>query len=859
MAELSNLDDLAKSIREMADAVSKMAKDFKQINKDAKDIAKSSDKISGSGKGKNKSSAMPSSLAGFSYHEAGKSGPGPQFAGPGGMGPFSKLAKDPYEAARAQTMGDVQGPARPGDYAAQYNRNQNILNRRNASIYGLNTKTYSTFSAMSPKGQAIAMGGIYGPQDALNLYQGMSQSMASFMPSVQETVDRATGMYNAGVYNRMSGRDVSAATHSRLAGGLTSRGSDANVAQFLSARGMRVGSGTYNETLDSVRNAAKYMNISNEEAAQSVEGMTNASGAAETLRNFGIYTADLGTGKEKTQGQIFEELAQRLTAGRGNASVEETQQSIRRGALGVTTDAFFQGDAQSAQMFKQYMLDRAGNKSGGKDAADSWDKGTTGTGLERNPLQAQMNLLTSDTKALDQAQQNYTKGIESAVRALMALNVASGGLAESFMGAGNALQQTLFGHNTVSGMVSGVDTVTGYAQKGISSIAGLMAEAGPATPFAAPIAGAIGISAAAGMVGAMAASGAVGLLAGTGGNEGGMPGAMNMGNSGFSNGGGTGGNQGSSGAPNLFDSKLITGGHGVNAAWGQKRGSGRHGGTDYNYRQGTPVRAIGDGKVTNAITGKKNETSGNSGGNQVAILHYGADGKEYSSVYLHLATVNVTRGKWVKKGEVIGTSGNTGHSTGPHLHFELRKGRWSTGRGAYDPGTWVSMADADKITGQGTTMTTDPSASAGTDTVSGGGSASNNYGSNMTSAAALKDYGQQTGQFQQMGDKALNLVKGLYSGDETGILSSVQGMASNMGVNSNMWDYFMNTSSDTLAGPGGSSRPGGQYAAPGKSVNNNVSIVVQVPDVTAADATKFAQLVKSYLDDDSLISSTGGA
>jgi hypothetical protein len=169
------------------------------------------------------------------------------------------------------------------------------------------------------------------------------------------------------------------------------------------------------------------------------------------------------------------------------------------------------------------------------------------------------------------------------------------------------------------------------------------------------------------------------------------------------------------------------------------------------------------------------------------------------------------------------------------------------------------MAEADKITGQGATMTTDPSASAGTDAVSNGGSASNNYGSNMTSADALKDYGQQTGKFQQMGDKALNLVKGLYSGDETSILSSVQGMASNMGVNSSMWDYFMNNSSDYTAGPGGSSGPGGRYVAPGKNVNNNVSIVVQVPDVTAADATKFAQLVKSYLDEDSLISSTGGA
>jgi murein DD-endopeptidase MepM/ murein hydrolase activator NlpD len=859
MSDLTNLDELARSVKQMAEAVSKMAKEFKQINKDAKETANSAEKISGSGKGgKGKTSAMPSSLAGFSYHEAGKGGPGPQFAGPGGMGPFSKLAKDPYQAARDLTLGNAQGPARPADFAAQYNRNQNIINRRNASAFGLNAKVYSRFSDMSPKGQKMAMAGLYGPQDALSLYQGMSEAGAKFMPSVQETIDRATGMYNAGVYNRMSGADVSSATRTRLAGGMTSRGSDANVAQFLSARGMKVGSDTYNETLGSVRNAARYMNISNEEAAQSVEGMTNASGAAETLRNFGIYTADLGTGKEKTQGQIFEELAQRLTAGRGNATVEETQQSIRRGALGVTTDSFFQGDEQSAQMFKQYMIDRAGKSTSGKAAADAWDKGSTGIG-DRNPLQSQMNMLTSDTEALDKAQQNYTKGIETATKMLMALNVAAGGLAQSFMGAGNAMQQTLFGHNTMQGMVSGVDTVTSYAQKGISSIMGVVADGNLDNAYNLPIAGVIGASAAAGAAGAFALSAGTGLFASTGGNEGGMPNATMMGSSSIgsgpaNNGSGIGG--GGLGESSLFDPSLISSGHQVNAEYGTKRGSGRHGGTDYNYREGTPVRAIGDGKVTNAVRGKKNERSGNSGGNQVALLHYDAEGKQYSSVYLHLKTVSVEVGQWVKKGQVIGTSGNTGHSTGPHLHFELRKGRWTTGRGAHDPGTWLSMSAAKSIKGQSASMTTgsttDPSGSSGTDI-------GQPPGSSQGHASAMVAMSQQTGPLQKMGDKALNMVKGLYSGDEASIMGAVQGLAANVGVNNDMWSYFTNNSSDYLAGPGGSSGPGGQYTAPGKSVNNNVSIVVQVPDVTAADATKFAQMVKQYLDDDSLISSTGGA
>lgn len=140
-------------------------------------------------------------------------------------------------------------------------------------------------------------------------------------------------------------------------------------------------------------------------------------------------------------------------------------------------------------------------------------------------------------------------------------------------------------------------------------------------------------------------------------------------------------------------------------------------------------------------------------------------------------------------------------------------------------------------------------------------SASTSESALLTEAGKLNlaaNYSGPVSQFQTKGEKSLNLLKGLYSGKTEDIMASMQSMSANMGVTGEMWNYFTNNSSDYTNSPGNQQGPGGGFK-PGSPVNNNVSIVVQVPDVTAADATKFAQLVKSYLDQDSLLSSTGGA
>ena len=85
-----------------------------------------------------------------------------------------------------------------------------------------------------------------------------------------------------------------------------------------------------------------------------------------------------------------------------------------------------------------------------------------------------------------------------------------------------------------------------------------------------------------------------------------------------------------------------------------------HKGVDFAMPQGTPVLAVGDGEVVMA------KRSG-AAGYFVAIRH----GRTYTTRYMHLKKLLVQPGQKVKRGDRIALSGNTGRSTGPHLHYEV--------------------------------------------------------------------------------------------------------------------------------------------------------------------------------------------
>ena len=102
---------------------------------------------------------------------------------------------------------------------------------------------------------------------------------------------------------------------------------------------------------------------------------------------------------------------------------------------------------------------------------------------------------------------------------------------------------------------------------------------------------------------------------------------------------------------------------------GKHWSKGYHTGIDIACKVGTDIIAVADGKIENA-------SWGSSYGVQLVQRVEGG-----WVIYAHLSKALVKAGDKVVKGQHIAESGNTGNSTGPHLHFEMRDNiRWSAGK-----------------------------------------------------------------------------------------------------------------------------------------------------------------------------------
>jgi murein DD-endopeptidase MepM/ murein hydrolase activator NlpD len=109
-----------------------------------------------------------------------------------------------------------------------------------------------------------------------------------------------------------------------------------------------------------------------------------------------------------------------------------------------------------------------------------------------------------------------------------------------------------------------------------------------------------------------------------------------------------------------------------------------HQGVDFGVAQGTAVHAAAAGRVISA---------GAAGGYGLRVdLDHGAG---LVTRYAHLSRIDVHNGDDVASGSTIALSGNTGESTGPHLHFEVRVNGVAT-----DPIPWLSIAGLGALAGQ---------------------------------------------------------------------------------------------------------------------------------------------------------------
>lgn len=525
---------------------------------------------------------------------------------------------------------------------------------------------------------------------------GLVAGIAASMPGAAEVMGSAGNYYGASLRSGgMSRQAVREATFGGLAGGVTSTLSPSTTSAILAARGIMPGSAQYNATVAQIGGAARYMNMANENAAVAMSGLTQGGFSAQ-LYGMGISTYDAKTGQMRDQNQIFEQLHSRLTFGRPKMNAQDTMTSIQAGQLGFTMNSLGMSEDQKS-MFSQFMMDKAGGK----------ETNLSKLGYGDNPLKDKMRITTSDTSVLNKYEEPFLKGFEKAAdlivntvnpalermadsagraagflgglgesRAGTGMGIAAGGLLNGLMTAGGAL----IGGGAMSAYASGgAKGVLKYgggllkkggkflgrlglgaaAYTGMEYLQGKM-QVGPSWlrtggNYAFDLAeGAIAGGLTAGPYGALAGTGAAAVGAGFnpyGGSGGGSPGF----------GASFGGANGSSNAVAPITGGSVGTGYGAKGKLWQ---SGTHTGDDYPCPVGTPVVAAMDGTVFN-------DNPGDEYGKTIQIDH----GNGFQTLYGHLSEVSVAVGANVKRGQVIGRSGDTGNVTGPHLHFEVRKGK----------------------------------------------------------------------------------------------------------------------------------------------------------------------------------------
>jgi murein DD-endopeptidase MepM/ murein hydrolase activator NlpD len=118
-----------------------------------------------------------------------------------------------------------------------------------------------------------------------------------------------------------------------------------------------------------------------------------------------------------------------------------------------------------------------------------------------------------------------------------------------------------------------------------------------------------------------------------------------------------------------------------------------HTGVDIDAAKGTEILAAGPGTVVSAGWGLYTEVEGDISdpyGQAVVVRHdFGYKGESLYTVYAHMSQIIAVMGQHVETGDVLGLVGDTGATTGPHLHFEVRLGT-NTFYRTHNPELWMA-------------------------------------------------------------------------------------------------------------------------------------------------------------------------
>jgi murein DD-endopeptidase MepM/ murein hydrolase activator NlpD len=432
----------------------------------------------------------------------------------------------------------------------------------------------------------------------------------SAMIDTNTIVNRAGSYFQAAQFSGgMSRAKLENATFKALAGNITSMGSDARASNILTNAGYMGGSRDYLGAMNTVSGLAKTLAMPNENAAAAM-GQLASGQMQQNLYSLGISSLD-SKGNLRGFESITKQLYNRLIL--PGATEKSILKDYQMGPLKPIFEQ--QGMSQDLQLA---TLKGFTNLASGKSVLANNPAGN------KNPYDPLYQMNASQTGLAAKSETGAIQGLQTAADTVKAFNDAFGGVIASLQGYKSYLDG-LSGTNAGKAGKSALKGAMSIA-KNVAIGAGILF----APEITLPILGAASVASKLG---------------------GGTPGY----------GGSFGGNRPrGGGTPN---SSLVSAGYGAvdPNVWGTT--GGKHLGTDFDVKVGTPVLAVKDGIVSG-------RTLNPDYGDAVVVDHF--DG--YSTIYAHLSKKSVSPGTQVTQGKEIGKSGASGNTTGPSLHYEVQKG-----------------------------------------------------------------------------------------------------------------------------------------------------------------------------------------
>lgn len=462
----------------------------------------------------------------------------------------------------------------------------------------------------------------------------------SMVPDLSLTMQRSVGLEQAVRLGGGSRALLNQSLTQGLQNAMSSRGSDAPTAAILAARGYGPTDRNYGMMVGQIAGAYRYLGIDNAAAANAITSMQGPRTSAG-LYGLGISTYDVSTGKFKTQNQIARELLNVASGGRP-VTQEDIQFGLQSGSLSsILSDIYGEGTAEYNIMLSE-MMNVAGGKKGGITELGNTDPIPA--------LAAAGQMSYAETRTMQTVEKNMIEGFQKAAIVVDETNKAFDDLLKpmaELKGLIGGVGGTNVGEAIASAaplIASGIgDIIKNFNPETIMTML-----AGTAAALSTTVPALVGIVAAASAGAPKPSSGPKPQ----GGSSPGYGASFNAQRLGGKGGGMYAAPQG-----------MITAMFGAQDSSLWSGSGGTHTGTDIAMPIGTPVEAAMDGQVISTDAGPDYGTS-------LVIDH----GNGYQTVYAHLSERLVKAGDRVTKGQRIAKSGDTGNTTGPHLHYEVRFG-----------------------------------------------------------------------------------------------------------------------------------------------------------------------------------------